>query len=507
MLVEYRTATGGVNLRGGVTTLNQDPQRPEFALLMNVETYQDGGLVGQQGNTQLNSAVSDTSAVLGIGEFKTGSSVIAVYVKASGSAYAMVEGGAADGTAIKTGLSTSAIPHFCQFNGKILVFNGVDQPWSYDGTTAANLTGTPSAWSSTKPNFCAVHRGGRVLTAVGSEVYYCVLGNENDWTGTGSGFLSTLYGDKSPVIGLGQFGEFSTIHTNNPAIYLLGGQAPADYTVVPIASNRAAVGSKAFANINNRQWFFTGDAIIPIEQTQLNQVQIGGDNDIGSKIKPFLYYVNNLENILPLADSTRKDTILVADFIRSQLLVYGKQLGSSTYNITAIFNFLQGAWTFRQATPVTTVARVGNTIMTGTSDGKILKEFSGENLASGALLEKKVITSWLDFGSMFSKKQLEKFYVLVDINNQSTMQVTVKQDWSRQAVQSFPVVQPVAKDVYGTATYGTATYSGSNILDHSESIEGKFRSIQLDFDLSASDTSMKLLGYGFDVKVLDANSP
>jgi hypothetical protein len=145
--------------------------------------------------------------------------------------------------------------------------------------------------------------------------------------------------------------------------------------------------------------------------------------------------------------------------------------------------------------------------MTGTSDGKILKEFSGENLASGALLEKKVITSWLDFGSMFSKKQLEKFYVLVDINNQSTMQVTVKQDWSRQAVQSFPVVQPVAKDVYGTATYGTATYSGSNILDHSESIEGKFRSIQLDFDLSASDTSMKLLGYGFDVKVLDANSP
>jgi 1,2-phenylacetyl-CoA epoxidase catalytic subunit len=145
--------------------------------------------------------------------------------------------------------------------------------------------------------------------------------------------------------------------------------------------------------------------------------------------------------------------------------------------------------------------------MTGTSDGKILKEFSGENLASGALLEKKVITSWLDFGSMFTKKQLEKFYVLADINNQVTMQVTVKQDWNRQAVQSFPVVQPVAKDVYGTGTYGTATYSGSNILDHSESIEGKFRSIQLDFDLSASDTSMKLLGYGFDVKVLDANSP
>src|ERR1041385_8184333 len=115
-----------------------------------MEIYKGGGFSSQGGNAQINTSVSDTSAILGIGEFKLGAITYCIYVKASGSAYASIAGGGPDGTAIKTGLSTSAIPIFVTFNGKVTVWNGVDTPWSWNGATAANLTGLPAAWTTTK---------------------------------------------------------------------------------------------------------------------------------------------------------------------------------------------------------------------------------------------------------------------------------------------------------------------------------------------------------------------
>jgi hypothetical protein len=93
----YRDNTGGVNLISSDFRINESEQQTEMSYIQNMETYQEGGFRSQLGNVQLNTGVSDATAVLGIGEFQDSSGNFwAIYQKASGIAYRMPITGGAD---------------------------------------------------------------------------------------------------------------------------------------------------------------------------------------------------------------------------------------------------------------------------------------------------------------------------------------------------------------------------------------------------------------------------
>jgi hypothetical protein len=187
----------------------------------------------------------------------------------------------------------------------------------------------------------------------GSTIYYCAAGDETDWQSSNdAGSITSPFSDNGGFVAAEQYGEFVVLHSASPTTFLLGGSSPSDYAIVPMASNRAATGRFALANINNIHFFFTGDSILPIEQTPLNQVQLSSRYNIANKIKPF--FVGDEQIPISKIDPNKNHEVaFVPHFERNQLACYFKQIGSTAYSIAAVYNFDQNNWVFREMTPVT----------------------------------------------------------------------------------------------------------------------------------------------------------
>jgi hypothetical protein len=502
----YRDNTGGSNMRSNEANVNQGPQQTEMVLIQNMDIYREGGFQAQLGNRQLNSSVSDATAVLGIGQYRSGDNTFAIYTKASGNAYVLPIAGGAEGAAIKTGLNASAVPKFVEYNSKVIAFNGSDQPWSWNGTASANLTGTPAAWATTKPTTADIDGGKRIFAAAGSSVYYNALGNENDWTtAADAGSFSNIFNDNTTITNVTNYGSKVSFHTGKPAIYLLSGSAPSSYSIDRIASNRAAPGKNAAATAQDYQYFFCGDAILPLITTDLGVVKLGKDYDISRKIKPF---ITGTESELPInsVDITynRQVTLLPYDF-KNQLITFFKTTGNTTFDTAAIFNLDNASWVFRKATPATCAARVGDYILIGTSDGRIIQEFYGTTLVSGAF-QKRVLSPFFDFGAPDRFKQIVRFYIVFKSTTNLNVTFNLYTDYSSTLRYTQNITSTgISASAYGSAIYGTSTYASSQILDIQFPLNMQAKSFQFELLSADSTVDFRVIFYAFEVEGLDAH--
>jgi hypothetical protein len=495
--------TGGVNLRASELRTNQSETQTEWLYLQNVNTYQDGGFAGQKGNAILNATTTDETAILGIGAYqKSDETWWVIYQKASGKAYVMPLDGGAE-TEIKTGLSTSGIPQFVQFNGRAIAVNGVNIPWTWDGTTAANVTNPNTAWASSGyPSTIANIDGGRLVAAANSAsgqttLYYCDQGNQNEWRSGVSG-VSTLvvvdpYADAADIIALKEYGAGVTAHTTNNRIYLLSGNTLASYAITPVASNQAGKGKLSITNYSGSQYIYTGTGIIQLRKTDLGQIQIGENVDIASKIQPFLTADDLIYPITPVTASTQASTILLTLNETNALVAYFKTGGSSAYNLAGIFDFNKGAWTFRQATPITAAGVVNNRLITGTSTGRLLREFTGGSFVS-ATLERKIVTPWITLGAPDIRKDLKKVTVYTRANSDAALTLNYRLNYQPTIVKTVTLQGSTTSAKYGTAVYGTSVYSGATIqmISRADAISGQ--AIQLEITSEDENEDFKILG-------------
>lgn len=500
----YRDNTGGVNLRSNESNINQGPQHTEFEYLQNLDIYRRGGLAAQKGNSQLNTGVTDTTAVLGIGEYINGSTTYAVYVKASGKAYIMNADGGAE-TEIYSGLNGSAVPQFANFNSAIIMFNGVNQPWAYSGTGGGSgslLTGTPAGWSSDPPTCGAAIRGKRLVALRGSTVDWCAAGNYNDWTtGSDAGSVTDPFSDTSPFGGVGIYGDQLALHkpTSN-RIYLMTGDSFSTYAVSPMASNKAASGKLAFTTINDFHFFFSGDGIYPLVKTNFNVIRLGPDSKISDKIEPFLTGSEDELPLLPVDRTTLDKVILLSYDLRNALVAYFKTSGSTTYDTAAIFDFDTQSWVFRKATPVTAAAKVGDYILTGTSDGKILREFTGTSVVNNASFIKRALSPWMDFGLPGHKKSLAQMYMWFKSTTALNMTLKLRADYATSYLNTYAITTAGDADSasYGVGAYDTNTYAASAIDFFHFAPRNTFRSFQFDLTSNDSTTDFRMLMFGFE---------
>lgn len=501
----YRNNTGGSNLRSNEANINTGVERTEMMLINNMEIYRDGGFASQKGNVQLNTGVTDTSKILAIGEYKTASATYAIYTKASGKAYSMPSIGGPE-TQIKTGLDTEAITQWVSFNSKVVGFNGVNQPWSWNGTTAVDLTGTPASWVSTKPTTAAVFGGKRIFAAAGSSIYYCALGNELDWTTpSDAGSLTGLFNDNTNITGITEYGSALSVHSASPGITLIAGTQPSDYTAKRIASNRAMAGKLAFATINDLQFFFSGDGILPLLTTDLGIIRLGKEYEISTKIKPFLTATETELAINAINSAYNSSVILLPNYARNELIAYFKTSGNTYFDTAAIYNFDSQNWAFRQASLVTAAARVGDSILTGTSDGKILKEFSGTTLVSGTFT-KRLLSGYYDFGAPNLKKRLTRMYFWFKTTTDLDVTLKLRTDYNTAIEVTRRITQSGVSGStnYSGGAYGDSSYAASNVMPIQFPVNiDMSKSVQIDLVSSDPTVDFRLIQYGFEVEYGD----
>jgi hypothetical protein len=501
----YRDNTGGCNLLANEAHVNQTQQATEMVYLQNLEIYKEGGFSSQLGNLQLNSGVTDTSAVTSIGQYKLGNLTYIMYTKSSGKAYSIALNGGAEGSPIKIGLSGSAVSKFVEYNSKVVAFNGVNNPWEWDSASATDLTNLPTDWTTIKPTTADTDGGRRIFAVAGPNIYYCSLGNENDWTTSNdAGQLSDVFNDNTNIIALTNYGDNIAFHSGKPGIYLLSGTSPATYAIKKIASNRACVSKLGVATAADYQYFFSGDAILPIITTDLGVIRLGKEYDISRKIKPFINATDTELPLLPLDQTAKNTAILLPYDFKNQLVCFFKTSGSPVYDTQAIYNFDQNAWTFRVATPATAAARVGDNIIIGTSDGRIIQEYFGTKIVAGNFL-KRILSPYFDFGTPNNQKQIIKFYLVCKSNTNLNVTFNLYTDYQSGIKYTQDITSVgISGSTYGAARYGISTYASTQIFDLSFDVNLQAKRFQFEILGSDANLDFRIIYYGFEIDTLDA---
>lgn len=507
----YRDNKGGTNLRSNEMNINQSQQRTEMTYIQNMEIFREGGFQAQKGNEQINTT-ADATAILGsIGEYRTNSTVRAIYGKASGKYYSLNLDTGVE-TEIKSGMDTDATPKFVNYNGRIGVFNGSDTPFFFDGSTtpAPDVTTPPAGWSSIKPQTVCNIRSGRLLAASGSTLYWNKQGDQNNWTAASdAGSVTDIYADVVNITAVETYGQSASVHTDSNRIYIFTGDGSAnnDYAAQPMASNKSATGKYAVATINDNQFFFSGDSILPVTTTDLGVIRLGKDNEISYNIQPFLSGTEDDLIISPVSRSRLDEVILLPYNRKNELIAYFKTVGSdsATYPIAAIYNFNSGAWVFRKATPITAAGIVDGYLLTGTTDGKILREFSGSSVVGGATFQKRVVSPYFDFGAPHLKKRIIRMWVWL----KSGTDVALTCDFRTNYDSSVQLSRPINIEDDSTAAsydvdyYDVGTYSAVEVVSDNFPLNLTGTSFQFDLSSDSSALDFRVLGYGFEVEFLD----
>lgn len=172
----------------------------------------------------------------------------------------------ADGSfaAIGTGLTDDAVPSFCTFADDLILSNDAvaDVPMKWDQTTFANLGGSPPNFA-----FCVEHKN-RIFAAgvasAPSTLYYSVLGDHEDWSGSGSGNIMIGDNDGDVITGLKSF-QGNLIVFKGPnmgSIHRITGSTNSDFAQQVIVRGVGSVNHNAIFDMPQDIGFVWSDGTI-----------------------------------------------------------------------------------------------------------------------------------------------------------------------------------------------------------------------------------------------------
>jgi len=185
------------------------------------------------------------------------------------------------GTAIATGLSTTAIPCWETYKNLALRFNGVDKPKKYDGSTLTDLEGNPPNGSIVRLFKDRVYVAG--VSPNYSTIYYSKVGNPEDWPPFNNFDVNANDGDR--IIAMEPlfdsfliFKEFSiweykVDRRNNPA------------TLRYITLDIGTTSRRSVVNINGILYFFNRKGVYQFATRYPELISL--------KVEPFIKAVQN----------------------------------------------------------------------------------------------------------------------------------------------------------------------------------------------------------------------
>lgn len=317
-------------------------------------------------------------------------------------------------------------PYFFQFQNKLVVITGMTDPFTDDGTT---ITQTGLYTARSVYGTCGAAFNGRIFIGSGNAIYWTAANSTTDWTtANDAGFKTDLNGT---VVDMRVFGSYLMIWTTSD-VYYLSGYDPSDFKFDHWSDNGV---SSRFANVefDERIYTFYNKALFPIEVTG-DIAQVRFQNPLSYKISDLLEEVN----------SDRLDEIIVVPYEkRKQIWCYVPVDTGSTIYKAYVLNLINqdtnapSAWYTREGNAITCAAQFKGEVYTGTINGEIYKEDSGDDFDGNAIVSTLWFTAFT-FGSS-RVKNCEEFKAWFDIQNDNKFDFKLKYDGEEDDIDTNAV--------------------------------------------------------------------
>lgn len=356
------------DFKGGMASnrfgTNLEPN--QAVLLRNIYINTGGGIEKRRGDTAFNASamVGATTAIAGLGDFNALSGTEYLVAVAGTSIFqsSVTSGTMTDitGTLSLIG-GQNAIWDFVVFNDNIIAIGGTpDAPWKWTGSGNGSLLGG----SPPTGNF-GFQQNNRVFigntTANPSRIYWSVISNAADWSGTGSGSADVWTNDGDNLVGAGVLGDDNVLLFKQRSIHRLVGRT-APFPIFPLFNGVGAVGKHAIVVVDGICYFITPRG--RMKATDGNQV---------------IDFSNDIDDIWDSLSASRLQYIQGVRYTGQgfdHLIWHCSTSGSSTNNLAIVWDLTNKCWlqhTTGYKANVVAKTQAG-ALYGGQYDGKIYKK-------------------------------------------------------------------------------------------------------------------------------------
>lgn len=383
---QYTDLTGGIHLN--LPDELKDPTPPKMILTDCKNVYYDTqyGLITMAGNTQI---VSSSYAITGLHKYSVSGETYIFYTDANG-------------TLVKFDFSNTSTTIGTYFNSNrtqsatvndALVIACLDKtPIQYANDTATSLTEAP------KGGIIAEYRN-RCFIALGSTLYYSKLGVNTNWTQdlddeNSGGFIENFY-SSAPITALYDIGDYLLIHKED-GVYILNGTKTDDFDIVKF-SYKGSLSPYGAVSAYKKHWFFNDGINTLVSKGEFGQLDVNSKE--GQKIQP------EFKNL----DNSKLNEIIAIDYQDLNMVWFKLPYPDESETTWWIYNYITQHWFKRVQPQIVTCALAydDKIILTGTQDGKILRENFGDNF-NGTALESEVWFADLFFGDISAQKDIDR---------------------------------------------------------------------------------------------------
>lgn len=445
---------------------------PEFLVAMNQAidlqniNLLDKGWKKRQGNSVFNSSamVDASTAIVGLNymKFNSGTEFLNAvagtkFFTSSGLTGTMADAtGAVTITADKNNLWTAI-----SYNDLQIWFGGApNAPLKFSGSgNAAALGGSPP---SAKRAFVGNNRPFAICTAANpSRIQWPILGNPEDWTGTGSGSADVAKNDGEELLqGVPLQADSAILFKNTSTHLMILTKAP--FPIYQLQKGTGACGPDAIVNVNGTIYFIT-----PSRRMKSTTDGINFQN--------YPSHVDDLWNRVSASRLQYTQGIYYENLYQIHWLV--SLDSSTTHNASIIWDIRRQAWLYNPTGFTANKAAIaqGRRLFTGHYNGKIYEQdASGVNndaSESTSLIDAYWKTPWMPLESIDGT--IHPLYLSVAcIAENSSITVSYGFDFnSDRASETFDL--NVANSLWDSATWDSSLWAGQTSTTKRMLVKGR----------------------------------
>lgn len=399
--------------------LGLDSKKIYWADAKNVEISATKGIARQGGNTLMTQS-PDGAAIMGLCavESKTSSASGVLYATALGNLYYYSFSNQTNYLK-HSGMTQDTPCVFIKYLNGIIVSNGADDLLFFKQGAQNEVSACNAADANSRPirSRAIASFKGRLWVGVEDRLYFSALGTYDDWTTPqDAGYIANFHSDAALITALRPYKEYLAIYKRTQT-YLLGGDSPEDFVIMPFA-DKGAAGQNAVANASNKQYFLS-DYVFSLEQSGI-LAQIALSSEVSQNIKPEFADI----------DKSRITEAFVLPYERkNQLWFFIPHSNRSFLNYVWIWDYYNQAW-FKRVVPqaVCAAAVLDDNIITATSSGEILIENLGSTF-NGETIDFYWKTPFLALGNENERKTIDEFYFLLNDDNDNNFDLSVYKNY------------------------------------------------------------------------------
>lgn len=391
---------------------------------------------------------------------------------------------------------------FLTFNNIHIGFGGIstapDAPLQWTGSgNAAALSGTPPS------AYGAVQANNRVFAfrtaAAPSIVQWCVLGNPQDWTGTGSGSQNVSTADNDSITAMAVLDNSVALVFKENSIHkmLISELISGAFPVYPLFHNVGCAGKHAVVVADGLCYFMTPFGEMKITDGNL----IYDENNFPA--------LSNVDNLWASMNTSRYKFIqgkrVVGEDYDHIIWLMTSTSSGTTHDTAMIWDLKNRCW-LRHNTGfkmnVITVTQ-GGVPYTGNYAGLIYKQddstVTTDASESSANVDSYITSGWQNFGSYQRNKAVVEAYIAYVTQTSGNLRFSWGYNFNKYQKTEI-IDQTSGSSKYSSAVYGVDTYTGNTDaikrvfpIGNGDVFQYRIRNINSKFKLNA----LNLIGKRF----------